>query len=502
MDNQQHYRKIAGVFFLFAVCLRLLLFWANPPNNAFDDHFEPIFLIMEEGNIPAKQACWECFQPPVFYLLSATIGNVARANADSNLAQPLKLLQFLPCLYGILTVYVIYLILKRVNISNFARTLAFGMVCFLPRHIYMSAIHTNDTLSYLLVTLCAYLMLVFIDHQFECEKLEQLPNLPSREQAPQEFHSSGFMPFLKSAILLITLLAVVLLALFTKSTALVLIPMVAAIFLIAFARRILKIGRRSVVSFTLLLLVPTAVVGSVVLSDVNDYGQPLPLNIELLNVKLSQPPGREDISFFSFKPWTTIASPILAPGNIDSFWTLIYSRMWFDMEPKFLQFTDPGDDWWKAYDYYLNRHDRHDWPGAISLSPFTRLTGSALIASGLVPLILVLIGTGRSLFGKWALWSKSDPAEVVKVQLFLVLLLVTLAGVIVHTFRHPYYSFMKAAFILNALSAFALFLALGVMLVEKNKALRWGIAILFGFSFLLTSIHVLHIVQSLGFGMS
>jgi hypothetical protein len=61
---------------------------------------------------------------------------------------------------------------------------------------------------------------------------------------------------------------------------------------------------------------------------------------------------------------------------------------------------------------------------------------------------------------------------------------------------------MKAAFILNALSAFALFLALGVMLVEKNKALRWGIAILFGFSFLLTSIHVLHIVQSLGFGMS
>jgi hypothetical protein len=303
-------------------------------------------------------------------------------------------------------------------------------------------------------------------------------------------------------MLMITLMMAILLALFTKSTALVLIPMVAAVFVIASARRIITFGKRSAASFIMLLLVPTAVVGSLVLSDVKNYGQPLPLNIELLNVSLTQPPGQDDLSFFSFKPWSTIKSPILAPDNVESFWTLIYSRLWFDMEPKFLQYTDPDPDWWDAYDDYLNRHDRYDWPGALSLSSFTRFTGSALIALGIVPLLLILIGIARSLFGKWTIWSKTDLTEILKVQLFLVILVVNLAGVILHAYRYPYYSFMKAAFVLNSLSALALFLALGVMLVEKYKAVRWGISIIFGFSFLLTTIHVLHIVQTLGFGMS
>jgi hypothetical protein len=479
-----------------------LLFWANPPDNAFDDHFEPVFLIMEEGEIPPKQACWECFQPPVFYLISATIGNVTRVYLESDLAQQLKLFQFLPCLYGIATVYIVYLILRRVTISNFSRTLAFGTVCFLPRHIYMSAMHTNDTLSYLLVSLCAYLMLVAIDYNFYSENVEQVANLPPRKQESHNLHSGWCMPSLKTSVLMITLMVAILLALFTKSTALVLVPMVAAILVIAVSRRIITFGKRSAAFFILLFLVPSAVVGSVVLSDMKNYGQPLPLNIELLNVSLTQPPGKDALSFFSFKPWTTIKSPILAPDNVESFWTLIYSRMWFDMEPMFLQYSDPDPDWWDAYDDYLNRHDRYGWPGSLSLSPFTHLTGSTLIALGIVPLVLILIGIARSLFGKWAVWSKTDPTEVLKVQLFLVLLLVNLAGVILHTFRYPYYSFMKAAFVLNSLSALALFLALGVMLVEKYKSVRWGISIVFGFSFLLTTIHVLHIVQTLGFGVS
>jgi hypothetical protein len=376
------------------------------------------------------------------------------------------------------------------------------MVCFLPRHIYMSAMHTNDTLSYLLVTLCAYLMLVAIDYKFSSATAVKAATLSIQGPESHNLHTGWNASLLKRSLLMITLMLAILLALFTKSTALVLIPMVAAIFAIAYARRLITLGRRSAASFTLLLLVPTAVVGSTVWSDLENYGQVLPLNIELLDVTLQQPPGAEKLSFFSFKPWATIKSPILAPDNVDSFWTLIYSRMWFDMEPKFLQYSDPDDDWWKAYDYYLNRHDRYGWPGTLALSPFTRLSGSALIAAGLVPLVLILIGVARSLFGKWALWSKTEATEVLKVQLFVVLLLFTLAGVILHAFRYPYYSFMKAAFVLNSLSAFALFLALGVMLVEKYKVIRWGISFVFGFTFLLTTIHVLHIVQSLGFGVS
>jgi hypothetical protein len=479
MANYRYQKLLTGAFFFFAICLRLLLYWANTPGNAFDDHFEPIYLIMAQGSIPDKGDCWECFQPPLFYLISAAVGKAVLAGADISLELFRKLLQFLPCLYGILTVIVIYLILKRLPISDFARLLSFGMVCFLPRHIYMSAMHTNDTLSYLMVTLSAYLMLVVIDRLFSPDGGKELG---ARE-----------------ILLLLTLLLVMLLTLFTKSTALVLLPMTAVILLAALACRREPLGTSRAAVFTALLLVMGAAVGGVIVSDMRQYGRPLPLNIELLDVELTQPPGKEALSFMSFKPWETIKTPILAPGNVTSFWTLVTGRMWFDMEPKFLQFTDPNEAWWDAYDDYLNRNDRYEWPGEIMLSPFTHFTGSALIALGSVPLLLVLSGITRALFGKWALWSKTtDRIDVLKVQLFLVLLLFNLAGVILHVYRYPFYSFMKAAFLLNSLCAFALFLALGVMLLERYKVFRWGVAALFAVMFLLTTVHVLHIVQAFG----
>jgi hypothetical protein len=175
--------------------------------------------------------------------------------------------------------------------------------------------------------------------------------------------------------------------------------------------------------------------------------------------------------------------------------------MWFDMEPKFLQYTDPNPAWWDAYDDYLNRHDRYDWPGDILLSPFTRLSGSLLIGFGLVPLAFILLGIARALVGKWSFWSNTNPAEILKVQIFIVLLAFNLAGIIFHVLRFPYYSFMKAAFILNSIAAFALFLALGIMFIEKIKAFRWGVSIIFAVIFTLSTIHIMHIVLSISFGL-
>jgi hypothetical protein len=64
-------------FFALGALLRLLLCWANRPYNAFDDHFEPILMTMKAGVIPAKDACFQCFQPPVFDWISARIGEAA-----------------------------------------------------------------------------------------------------------------------------------------------------------------------------------------------------------------------------------------------------------------------------------------------------------------------------------------------------------------------------------------------------------------------------------------
>ena len=159
-----NYKAAALLFFIFGTILRILLYWSNPPNNAFDDHFSPIFLIMSSGTTPAKDACWQCYHPPVFYWGSAMVGNIA-LNMGATFPQILKLLQFISCFYGILTVGVIYLILSKLPLSNFSRLVAFSTVCFLPRHVYMSAMNSNDAISYFFVSLSIYSLLIVIERK-------------------------------------------------------------------------------------------------------------------------------------------------------------------------------------------------------------------------------------------------------------------------------------------------------------------------------------------------
>ena len=117
---KRNYQILACIFFVAAVLLRISLWWSNPAGNFFDDHFEPIFFIMQYGTIPAKDACLQCYHPPVFYWISAMIGNLAfKMGAD--FLTITKILQFICCLYGIITIWIIYLIIKKIQLPDFAK---------------------------------------------------------------------------------------------------------------------------------------------------------------------------------------------------------------------------------------------------------------------------------------------------------------------------------------------------------------------------------------------
>ena len=82
-----------------------------------------------------------------------------------------KLLQSICCFYGILTLIVIYLILNKFPLSDFSKLISFGFICFLPRHIYMCAMHSNDTMAYLFVAICIYVLIINIERQFPLRSL-------------------------------------------------------------------------------------------------------------------------------------------------------------------------------------------------------------------------------------------------------------------------------------------------------------------------------------------
>jgi len=459
------YHKIIILILLLAgVGLRLALFWYNPPRNAYDDHFKPIALIVEQGKIPAKDACWECNQPFVFYVGSAGVVKLGEKLGLSG-QQLLKVCQFLPCLYGLLTLPLILLILNKIPLSPFAKIVAFGVVCFLPRHIYMSAMHSNDTISYLFVALCILLLFTVVEKKFPWQWAVGL-----------------------SALLSLTI--------FTKYTALVVLPATGIVFLLVSIWGTPISRKRGVCQLLLVLLVPLAFLGPYMVDNYKKYHNPLPTNMEIKHMKLGFIPGG-GINYFDFKPWEVIKTPILSPENVKSFWTGIQGRMWFDMEPRFIYFTNPDRRWWVGYHEYLVGRPV-DFPDPKHLSKTTRFFGSSLIAMGLIPTIISLLGF---LYFPLRIKTMGPPEEVrgrvMKYAALTVLFLVNAAGIIIHSMKFPYFSHMKAAFMLISLPTFAVFLGAGVMALEKNRILKLAVAVFFTALGVLVTLHILHIVRAL-----
>ena len=461
-EKKSNYGILVWIFIILGVGLRFLLFWYNLPSNSFDNHFEPIALIVKLGIIPAKDACFQCYQPPVFYFISAMVAKLALSIGFDN-PQILKILQFVGALYGMLGLVVVYLILKKLPLSNFSRLLALGTVCFLPRHIYMSAMHSNDTLSYLAVALCVYLVLIAIERKLS-------------------------YPYL----VLLSISAAV--AIFTKYTSFVILPALLAVFTTNFIWNIVATRKKTLISAIIVFLIPLSLVGAYTSSNIKNYDKALPWNDNMINTDLTQPHAQKGVSFTNIKPWKTISAPIITPDNIDSFWTLIYSRMWFDMEPKFLYYTDQDESWWNRYYSWLR--GEAPFPSDNNpLSTFTLLSGAGLITLGLVPLFLTVIGGIISVYRWWE--HRSHSMEFLTIPLFLMLLVFNAVGILALGLKAPVYSSMKASFFLNSLPAFSVFLGFGIMRFERIKYIKYVLAFIFSLLFVLVSIHILYIAISI-----
>ena len=462
-----HFKLSCWVLIICGLGLRVLLCWVNPPANAFDNHFDPIFWIMNHGTIAPKDALWQSYHPPVFYVISAIIGKLA---VNQGVPLPLipKILQFIPCFYAVMTLVVIYLILQKLPFSDFAKWCALGTICFLPRHIYASAMHSNDTIAALAVALSLYLLLVIRERNFS-------------------------YPWV-----IATGVAVVV-TIFTKYTAFVILPLTFVAYLSAFwqlpqiaKRKLLPVG-------FILIVVPLLFLGSYCFSNMKNYGNPLPWNAAMLDPAKTQPKAEDGINFLNFKPWETIRTPILAPTNIGSFWTLIHSRMWFDMEPKFLPYVDHVNGWWKCYYQWL-RGER-SWPTLRQFNPNSKRMGSLLITMGLVPLLMAITGFVLLMKKIVAFLKAQKQATLAELLLFPLLFVTNAGGVIALALRAPVFSAMKAQYFLNSLPSFAVFIGFGANFCEPYRFVKWLIIMLYCSLFGLVTLHIFQLAASFSFVM-
>ena len=73
------FKFIAISIILFGIIVRLIIYtYMGPMQSPYDieAHFEYINIFAEEKRIPKKNECWECFQPPPYYIVYAVVKKI------------------------------------------------------------------------------------------------------------------------------------------------------------------------------------------------------------------------------------------------------------------------------------------------------------------------------------------------------------------------------------------------------------------------------------------
>jgi hypothetical protein len=481
--------------------LRVLYGWGADVRATYDDHFHVIRIMLEQKRWPRPDEGWQTYQPPLYHALGALTYRIVSGRTTippppqptqtemSSPKGPLcrvpphswgrKAVQFLSVAAGVGTLVLIWLTLRALcPQSCFAQATGVALAACLPRLIYMSAMATNDALTWLWVSLCFYLLvravlassLASTDTHCSCENpFSHAPNrLVSQPVARRARLAASFRRYtwwslagLASAL-----------ALWTKAYGLATLAVLAATILPALWRPAPARG----------IMVRGAALGLAVALALGVWpyvrshrltGNPLISNHDLFPQGMGQqlPGERSRISFLSFQLGRLLHHPWVHVDTVDSFWTQLYAELWFDHGTLATLYS---------YQPWVRRlweiDPEHRLPGlefdrralswnSADMPQLLLWQGRLLLALGVVPTLLLVCGA-------FALWRRSE-WPVVRVAVAAAAA-VGLATPLFQTLRQPFRSSMKATFALHAIAAFIVLFIAGGQWGRQTRMGRWA----------------------------
>lgn len=160
-------RHAPTLVLIIGMALRIAAGIVTPAKHAYDDHMEPTRIIVMQGRLPQPKDCWSCYQPPLYYVLSAAVFQATKTIAIGCGVPKMditaigqKAIQVISIVAGCVTLLLCRLILRRVAAwPPLVEAAGLAFVAFLPVHIRMSAMATNDGLTYAFATAAIYAVL-------------------------------------------------------------------------------------------------------------------------------------------------------------------------------------------------------------------------------------------------------------------------------------------------------------------------------------------------------
>ncbi len=406
-----------GVAAILGVSIRVSNVFVYPIDMGYDagGNWDYIALLLNSWVLPAPDEGWATAHPPFFYYIAAAIGRSVGWVGSLDKSIVVHAVRLVMTASGLLGVWVAVSLVHRADPGNTRRAfIAGGLLLFLPVHIYMSAMLSEE----ILVTALISIAVVGVAMDLSA------PPTPGRA-------------LVRAAVFG----AVAGLALLTKLTGLLVIGAGGAAYLIDGNRSGEKLAafRRALVFVAAAILVG----GGFYLRNLLSYGYLYPHGLEVHSVMFAMPPGVRSVADYLWIPWQTFSEPdLLSPSLLHSVWGSTYVTIWFDGHHHFLP----------------------------SSGSAVAKTGMAMLLLGIVPSLAFAVGLGR---GTRRLFQRVRGPDVV-----LILLVVsTLAGYVLFTWQNPWFVVLKGSFLLGLSVPFSYYASEVLADWTRSRGLR-SVAIL------------------------
>ncbi len=354
-------------------------------------NWEYIELLLRDFTLPPLDAGWSTAHPPFFYAMGAALGLLLHASDPEILG---RLLTLLCAAIGLAAVAATAWLANRSPAGSARRSaLATALLLFLPVHISMSAMLSEEILTSALVSFT-------------------LVGLTAEMARPEFARSTMLRPALLGAVAGLALL--------TKLSAAMLIAAAGLALLGEAPRRGIDRALRSVVAFG----VSAALTGGWFYArNLWRFGVLYPHGLSSHAVMFEMPPGSRGLGdYLSFPAAAFSAAHATDPALLHSVWGTTYASLWFDPHRHFLPLASDG---------------------------LTRIAPLILVLA-LVPTAAFGVGLWHGIRRAWSEKSGTD-------RLLVGLVVSMLGGYVAFTFRNPWFVTVKGSFLLGLATPFAIY---------------------------------------------